>query len=163
MHWSTVLHDEEVRPMICSVHAMCGISCHHFYRNFLVLGDEHCFGPCVTFFMTDTVTTCVFQLIFVACGAVVGYNSSLQWRHNERDRVSNHQPHDCLLNHLFRRRLKETSKFRVTGLRAGKQRASNAENVSIWWRHHVAIYSHLWDPCTYIIYAYGYLFPVLVT
>ena len=23
---------------------------------------------------------------------------SLQWRHNERDGVSNHQPHDCLLN-----------------------------------------------------------------
>ena len=25
----------------------------------------------------------------------------LQWRHNERDDVSNHQPHDCLLNCLF--------------------------------------------------------------
>ena len=23
---------------------------------------------------------------------------SLQWRHNERDGVSNHQPRDCLLN-----------------------------------------------------------------
>ena len=29
---------------------------------------------------------------------------SLQWRHNERDGVSNHQPHDCSLNRLFRRR-----------------------------------------------------------
>ena len=28
----------------------------------------------------------------------------LQWRHNEHDGVSNHQPHDCLLNRLFRRR-----------------------------------------------------------
>ena len=28
----------------------------------------------------------------------------LQWRHNEHDGVSNHQPHDCLLKHLFRRR-----------------------------------------------------------
>ena len=26
------------------------------------------------------------------------------WRHNDRDGVSNHQPHDCLLNCLFRRR-----------------------------------------------------------
>ena len=26
---------------------------------------------------------------------------SLRWRHNERDSVSNHQPHDCLLNRLF--------------------------------------------------------------
>ena len=71
---------------------------------------------------------------------------SLQWRHNEHDSVSNHQPHDCLHNRLFGRRSKKTSKLRVTGLCAGNspetgefpaQRASNAENVSIWWRHHV--------------------------
>ena len=30
--------------------------------------------------------------------------ASLQWRHNGRDSVSNHQPHECLLNCLFRRR-----------------------------------------------------------
>ena len=30
--------------------------------------------------------------------------SSLQWRQNGRDGVSNHQPHDCLLNRLFRQR-----------------------------------------------------------
>ena len=70
---------------------------------------------------------------------------SLRWRHNGRDRVSNHQPHDCLLNCLFRRRSKKISKLHVTGLCAGNspgtgefpaQMASNAENVSIWWRHH---------------------------
>ena len=44
---------------------------------------------------------------------------TLQWRHNGRDSVSNHQPHDCLLSHLFRRRSKKTSKLRVTGLCAG--------------------------------------------
>ena len=69
----------------------------------------------------------------------------LQLRHDGRDSVSNHQPHDCLLNRLFRRRSKKTSKLRVTGLCAGNsprtgefpaQMASNAENVSIWWRHH---------------------------
>ena len=43
----------------------------------------------------------------------------LFWRHNGRDGVSNHQPHDCLLNRLFRRRSKKTSKLRVTGLCAG--------------------------------------------
>ena len=72
--------------------------------------------------------------------------SSLRWRHNGCDSVSNHQPHHCLLNRLFRRRSKKTSKLRVTGLCAGNspgtgelsaQMASNAENVSIWWRHHV--------------------------
>ena len=67
----------------------------------------------------------------------------LQWRHNGHDSVSNHQPHDCLLNHLFNCRSKKTSTLRVTGLCAGNspgigefpaQMASNAENVSIWWR-----------------------------
>ena len=59
--------------------------------------------------------------------------------------VSNHQPHDCLLNRLFRRRSKKTSKLRVTGLceenspvtsEFPTHRASYAENVSIWWHHH---------------------------
>ena len=44
---------------------------------------------------------------------------SLHWRHNDHDGVSNHQPHGCLLNRLFRRRSKKTSKLRVTGLCAG--------------------------------------------
>ena len=71
--------------------------------------------------------------------------NTLRWRHNGRDSVSKHQPHDCSLNRLFRRRSKKTSKLRVTGLCAGNspltgefpaQMASNAENVSIWWRRH---------------------------
>ena len=75
---------------------------------------------------------------------------SLRWRHNGNDGVSNHQPRHCLLKRLFRRRSKKTSKLRVTGLCAGNspgtgefpaQIASNAENVSIWWRHHEAT----WD------------------
>ena len=75
---------------------------------------------------------------------------ALQWRHNGRDSVSNHQPHDCLLNRLLRRRSKKTSKLCVTGLCVGNssgtgefpaQRASNAENVSIWLRHHVSLIS----------------------
>ena len=69
---------------------------------------------------------------------------SLRWRHNGGDSVSNHQPHDCLLNRLFRRRSKKTSKLRVTVLWAETspgtgefpaQMASYAENISIWWRH----------------------------
>ena len=74
--------------------------------------------------------------------------TTLQWRHNGHDGVSNHQPHHCLLDRLFRRKSKKTSKFRVTGLWEGNspvtgeflaQRASNAENVSIWWRHHAIL------------------------
>ena len=76
---------------------------------------------------------------------------ALQWRHNEHDVVSNHRRLDCLLHCLFRRRSQKTSKLRVTGLSEGNppvtgrfpsQRASNEENVSIWWRHHV-LYSYL--------------------
>ena len=44
---------------------------------------------------------------------------SLQWRHNGQDGVSNHQLHDCLLNLLFKRRSKKTSKLRATCLCAG--------------------------------------------
>ena len=40
----------------------------------------------------------------------------IQWCHNEREGISNHQPYDCLLNRLFRSRSIKTSKFRVTGL-----------------------------------------------
>ena len=49
------------------------------------------------------------------------YNSvkSLQWRHNGHDGVSNHQPHNCLLNRLYGRRSKKTSKLLVTGLCVG--------------------------------------------
>ena len=70
---------------------------------------------------------------------------TLQWRHNDHDGVSNHQPSDCLLNRLSRRRSNKTSKLRVTGLCAGNSpvtgefpapKASSAENVSTWWRHH---------------------------
>ena len=41
----------------------------------------------------------------------------IQWDHNERDGVSNHQPHDCLLS-------EKTSKLRVTGLCAGTSPAT---------------------------------------
>ena len=44
---------------------------------------------------------------------------SLEWRHNEHHSVSDHQPHDCLINRLFRPRSNKTSKLRVTGLCAG--------------------------------------------
>ena len=87
---------------------------------------------------------------------------ALQWRHNEGRGVSNHRGLDCLLNHLFRRRSKKTPKLRVTGLCKGNspvtgefptQRASNAENVSIWWRH------QMWPCILTDIYMYSCLEP----
>ena len=94
---------------------------------------------------------CDIQNVQRHCSLVRPNVSPLQWRHNDHDGVSNHQPDGCLLNRLFRRRSKKTSKLRVTGLCAGNspvigefpaQRASNTENVSIWWRHHALITEH---------------------
>ena len=98
----------------------------------------------------DKHRTCVwylFDMLFYVLMDIelISKETTLQWRHNECDGVSNHQPHDCLFNRLFRHRSKKSSKLRVTGLCAGNspvtgefpaQMASNAENDSIWWRHH---------------------------
>ena len=73
----------------------------------------------------------------------IKYNA-LHWGHNGRDGVSDDRRLDCLLNRFFRRRSKKTSKLRVIGLCEGNspvpgefpaQRVSNAEYISIWWRH----------------------------
>ena len=58
------------------------------------------------------------------CVVIVGFIRTLhcialRWRHNDHAGVSNHQPHGCLLNRLFRRRSNKTSKLRVTGLCSG--------------------------------------------
>ena len=77
----------------------------------------------------------------------------LHRRHNERDGVSNHRRLHCLLNSWSRRGSKKTSKLRVTGLCVGNlpvtgdfpaQKATNAENVSIWWRHRNFLHMAFW-------------------
>ena len=85
---------------------------------------------------------------------------TLQWCHNGFDGVLNHQPHNGLLKHLFRRRSKKTSKLCATGLWVWNspvtsefptQMASNVENVSIWWHHHevdnLLVYFFYWLVC----------------
>ena len=67
--------------------------------------------------------------------------TALQWRHNGRDSVSNHQPHDCLLNRLFRRRSKKTSKLRVTGLCAGNSPGTGEFPANM--ASHVDFFFHL--------------------
>ena len=67
---------------------------HNWYRIVLnVIGFRH-----------DTCKWLTYQ----------GGVSTLQLHHNERYDVLNHRCIDCLLNHLFRHRSKETSKLRVT-------------------------------------------------
>ena len=101
------------------------------------------------------------------------HQTALQWRHNRCDGVSNHQPHDCWFNRSFMYRSKKTSMLRVTGLCEGNspvtgefpaQMASNARNVSIWWRHQTG------SACTWIkdhleiagqqFHSYSYVSPI---
>ena len=86
-------------------------------------------------------------------------NLTLKWRHNDLDGVSNHRHVDGLPNRSFSRKSKKTSKLRVTGHCEGNspmtgespsQRASYAENVSIWWRHHVSHSHNSWVAFTTI-------------
>ena len=78
----------------------------------------------------------------------------LEWRHNERNCILNHLRLDYSCKkwtihvrngHSPRRRSKKITTLRLAGLcewispvtdEFPSQRASNAENVSIWWRHH---------------------------
>ena len=102
-----------------------------------------------TYYITSVIAKSDIYLIY---RYLLTSPNTLQWRHNGHDNVSNHQPHDCSLNRLFRPRSKKTSKLPVTVLCVGNspgtdefpaQMASNAENVSIWWRHHdMTTYSH---------------------
>ena len=82
------------------------------------------------FDLWSVITCTVIQNLHTACEIVnslwpilltwFNFNpSTLHWRHNDHDGVSNYQPHGCLLNRLFRRRSKKTSKLRVTGLCVG--------------------------------------------
>ena len=112
--------------------------------------NVHCFTPVTQRFYESNLGGSLMSAIFyrAVCPGLCrlwNWRGSLHWRHNGRDSVSNHQPYDCLLNRLFRRRSKKTWKLRVIGLCVGNspgtgefpaQMASNAENASIWWRHH---------------------------
>ena len=117
------------------------------------LPPEKKYYPCLIYFSGSTWKQTGKQLVIHTprlkeLPSMYGKSSriSLEWRHNDHDGVSNNRPHDCLLNRLFRRRSKKTSKLCVTGLCARNslvtgefpaQRNSNADFLSIWWRHHV--------------------------
>ena len=82
------------------------------------------------------------------------YIDTFQWRHNERDGVSNHQPHDCMLNRLFRRRSKKISKPCFTGFCEGNSPVNDEfpaqhliQNFCSWWRHQMETSSVLLAIC----------------
>ena len=105
---------------------------------------------------------------------------SLQWRNNELDGVSNYQRLDCcLLNHsLVEVQINENIKAPLHWTFWGEftsefptQRASNAENVSIWWRHQVyccegnngrALVCQMANDTMYKFIWYTYIYTILV-
>ena len=60
--------------------------------------------------------------------------TSLQWRHNERGSISNHQRFHCLLNCWLKRRSKKTSKFCITGLCAWKWPVNFTHKGPVTWK-----------------------------
>ena len=129
---------------------MCG-------KMVTVGASREMFPWCIVMFCYGRISTDVCHIIEIAlldlrwwhnCPVTVPVTHlpkymSLHWRHNGCDGVSNHQPHDCLLNRLFRRRSMKTPKLRITCLCVGNspvigefaaQMARYGEKLSIWWR-----------------------------
>ena len=82
--------------------------------SYLEYTMEHWNKIWIARFVIENCTT--WQGAFISCGS---FGFTLRWRYNGHDGVSNHQPHGCLLNRLFKRKSKKTSKLRVTGLCVG--------------------------------------------
>ena len=102
-----------------------------------------------TFPWNDVIGTWNTQDRFTPCISTDTLNmlniSTFGGRHNGRDGASNHQPRDCLLNRLSdadqRKHQSSASLAFVWGIHRSPvnsphKKASNAENVSVWWRYH---------------------------
>ena len=122
---------------------MCEHCCFQEPRHYIPYIIQNIIWIVVSFLCVNQLCSASNQLSTLPCPFM-----SLGWRHDDHHGVSDHRHHDCLLNCLFRRRSKKTSKLRVTGLCVWNspltsdfpaQMASNAENVSIWWRHQVFV------------------------
>ena len=144
-----ISHNSYARGLLCRYQYLSTNNILWTYRHVIYLYIYYNINPCKSYrFMSHNISHNSYARGFVVLCFVFSFCSyiiTLPWRHNGTDSVSNHQPYDCLLNRLFRRRSKNKSKLCVTGLCAGNspgagefsaQMASYAENVSIWWRHH---------------------------
>ena len=85
----------------------------HYVGNLLYL-DNHLRCSLATDLLKWKRQSYLISTVYLASGGL-----ALHWRQNDHEGVSNHQPHGCLLNPLFRCRSKKTSKLRVTGLCVG--------------------------------------------
>ena len=84
------------------------------------------------YFMRFAATKHVTDLIWFTgaylCKRITRHYITDGQLHNGHNGVSNHQPHVCLLNRLFRCISKKTSTFRVTGLCAGNSSVTGEVN-----------------------------------
>ena len=137
--WWLVANDEPAQWRIHTRHLVWMSELYNFRKS-------RCFKRQISIYMNIRIILTENEMYSPRCYWWLIAWFSLHWRHNGHDSVSNRQAHDCLLYRLFRRWSKKTSKLRATGLCARNspgtgefpaQMASNAENVSIWWRHHV--------------------------
>ena len=105
---------------------------------------------------------CIFLCFLCACACVNRALYSLfplRWRHNGHHCVSNHRSLGCLFYTLFKPTSKKTSRPALLVLceenspltgEFSSQRTSNAENVSIWWRHNDNHYICVWLPWNHV-------------
>ena len=96
---------------------------------------------------------------YVVRQVIWGSAPALQWRHNDRDDISNHRRLDCLLNRLFKRRSKKTSKFRVIGFCEGNSSVTGeffAQRVSHTCGAHVSQNS-IFKICNHMIWRYEWV------
>ena len=102
-------------------------------------------GQCITTTKHSKAKTVCICLGIYCTASNVWKTTASQWIHNGPYGVSNHQPQDCLLKRLIRRRSRKyqssVSMAFVRGIHRWipQQRASDAENVSIWCGHHGVI------------------------
>ena len=148
-HTKTHTCTNKFQPLYPGIGVVKPISSVLLFSQFFTIVKTIIIYPISRSYVTGVATVpCQIWVWFLKIQHVLLQNQeflTLQWRHNGRDGVSNRQSYHCLLNWLFSYRSKKTSKLRVTGLCAVNspvtgefpaQMASNAENFSIWWRHH---------------------------
>ena len=90
-------------------------------------------GKCRLFRLAIFVRAIIWRHMVAACGiynwvnngSVDGllpdgtFHHTSQWRHNERNGVSNHRRLNCFLSRLFRHKSNKTSKLRISGFCKG--------------------------------------------
>ena len=76
--------------IVCEAHIVQYITIYHFISfSWILLIQEQSITDRINGWPVLTTSTCKYGRFW--------WKTPLQWRHNERDGVSNHQPHNCLL------------------------------------------------------------------